>query len=101
MHVLLRDSEALTCENGTPAQPNLLQSLVRFSLVGRGLHAVRFFVEGSWLTVLVDDLIPVSASGQPIFGRCRQPHHIWVQIFEKAFAKLCGSFQAIELVPTW
>jgi len=35
---------------------------VRFSLVAQGVHAVRFFVEGSWLTVVVDDLIPVSAS---------------------------------------
>jgi hypothetical protein len=78
------------------AKPKLLQSLVDFSWVEKGLHAIRFFVEGEWVTVVVDDLIPVDALERPVFGRCRQPHHIWVQIFEKAFAKLCGSFQAVE-----
>ena len=78
------------------AKPHLLQSLVRFSWVEKGLHAIKFFVEGDWITVVVDDLIPVDAAGRPVFGRCRQPHHIWVQIFEKAYAKLCGSFKAVE-----
>ena len=62
----------------------------------KGLHAIKFFVEGDWITVVVDDLIPVDAAGRPVFGRCRQPHHIWVQIFEKAYAKLCGNFRAVE-----
>ena len=78
------------------AKPNLLQSLVRFSWVEKGLHAVRFFVEGSWVTVVIDDLMPVDTHGLPVFGRCRTPDHIWVQVFEKAFAKLCGSYQAVE-----
>ena len=52
------------------AKPNLLQSLVRFSWVEKGLHAVRFFVEGSWVTVVVDDVMLVDTHGLPVFGRC-------------------------------
>lgn len=44
------------------------------------LQAVCFFVEGDWITVVVDDLIPCDAGGIPIFGRCKDPHHVWVQV---------------------
>ena len=53
---------------------------MHFSWVEHGIHAIRFFVEGRWLTVVVDDLIPVDMGGHPVFGRCRQAHHIWVQV---------------------
>jgi hypothetical protein len=36
---------------------------VRFSWVAKGLHAISFFVEGSWVTVVVDDLLPVGKEG--------------------------------------
>jgi hypothetical protein len=61
-----------------------------------GLYAVRFWREGKWRIVIVDDRIPVDAAGRPCFAQL--PEHgceIWVLLAEKAFAKLNGSYEAI------
>jgi hypothetical protein len=61
-----------------------------------GLYAVRFWREGQWRIVIVDDLIPCNSSGRPCFAQL--PEHgceIWVLIAEKAFAKLNGSYESI------
>jgi hypothetical protein len=56
-----------------------------------GLYAVRFWREGQWRIVIVDDRIPCNASGRPCFAQL--PEHgceIWVLIAEKAYAKMNG-----------
>ena len=61
-----------------------------------GLYAVRFWREGKWRIVIVDDYIPCNAAGRPCFAQL--PEHgceIWVLIAEKAFAKLNGSYESI------
>ena len=61
-----------------------------------GLYAVRFWREGRWHIVVVDDRVPVNSSGRPCFAQL--PEHgceIWALIAEKAFAKLNGSYEAI------
>jgi len=62
-----------------------------------GVYAVRLWRGGAWRIVVVDDWIPVGASGQPVFaqlpsGSCE----FWPLIAEKAYAKLNGSYEAIE-----
>ena len=62
-----------------------------------GRHCVRVWQQGTRTEVVVDDLIPCDpSSSQPIFARCRRPSGFWVQIVEKAFAKLHGSYGSLS-----
>lgn len=45
--------------------------------------------------VTIDDFVPMRG-GKPVYGRCRDPKEMWVPLVEKAYAKLHGSYQAIE-----
>lgn len=76
-----------------------------------GLYAVKFFVNGFWVTVVVDDYLPCKFEGnqwQPIFARSMDQQHadypgidcLWVPLVEKAWAKLHGSYEAIALGST-
>jgi calpain len=64
-----------------------------------GVYAVRFWRSGRFHVVMVDDFIPVDKYGEPAFAKSHQTNgtvEIWALIAEKAFAKLNGSFAAIE-----
>ena len=56
-----------------------------------GIYAVRFFREGKWHNVIVDDYIPCNARGMASFA---QPPltgaEVWAMLAEKAYAKLNG-----------
>ena len=71
-----------------------------------GLYAVKMFVNGMWITVVVDDYLPCKLEGkhwQPVFARSMEDclgndagsKCLWVSIVEKAWAKLHGSYEAI------
>ena len=62
------------------SKPGLLLRNLEFAWVHAGVYMVRFWVAGEWIPVVVDDLIPCGASGAPIFGRCRDPRHVWVPV---------------------
>ncbi|CAE7506301.1 Capn9 [Symbiodinium sp. CCMP2456] len=60
-----------------------------------GLYAVRFWQDGAWRIVVVDDRLPCRGHNKLIFAGA--PHDsFWVAIVEKAFAKLNGSYRAIS-----
>jgi calpain-15 len=70
-----------------------------------GLYGVKFFINGSWATVVVDDRIPCAqlAPGvwAPVFaspkrhsGQKEGEKEVWPMIFEKARAKLHSSYEA-------
>lgn len=63
-----------------------------------GVYAVKFFVDGRWRWVLVDDLVPVDADERPVFARVRAAATpcLWPLLLEKAAAKLHGSYQALD-----
>jgi hypothetical protein len=55
-----------------------------------GVITSRFFKDGEWLEVVVDTLVPVNEHGTPVYGRCADGGQHWVQLLEKAYAKLHG-----------
>ncbi|XP_035546062.1 calpain-type cysteine protease DEK1-like isoform X2 [Juglans regia] len=61
-----------------------------------GIYTVRFCIQGEWVPVVVDDWIPCEAPGKPAFATSRKCNELWVSILEKAYAKLHGSFEALE-----
>jgi uncharacterized OB-fold protein len=79
------------------SRPHVFASLIiPTGLAHIGLYAVRFYKNGSWRTVVVDDRIPCGHTGMPIFGKNNNEQEIWVPIIEKAYAKLHGSYMAID-----
>lgn len=62
----------------------------------RGEYKLRFYREGKWEEVTIDDRIPCGADGKPVFGHCKDPEEIWVLLIEKALAKLLGTYEALD-----
>ena len=65
-----------------------------------GLYAVRFWIASlcEWRIVLVDDYVPINPKTK-WFAFSRPAKHtaeVWVAIVEKAYAKLCGSYAALD-----
>ncbi|GLJ45014.1 hypothetical protein SUGI_0947480 [Cryptomeria japonica] len=61
-----------------------------------GVYTVRFCIQGEWVPVVVDDWIPCESRGKPAFATSRKVNELWVSILEKAYAKLHGSYEALE-----
>ncbi|XP_039143168.1 calpain-type cysteine protease ADL1 [Dioscorea cayenensis subsp. rotundata] len=61
-----------------------------------GIYTVRFCIQGDWVPVVVDDWIPCESLGKPAFATSRNGNELWVSILEKAYAKLHGSYEALE-----
>lgn len=61
-----------------------------------GIYTVRFCIQGEWVPVVVDDWIPCESPGKPAFATSRKLNELWVSILEKAYAKLHGSYEALE-----
>ncbi|XP_064097877.1 calpain-A-like isoform X1 [Macrobrachium nipponense] len=60
-----------------------------------GLVVCRFWRFGEWVSVCVDDRLPTK-DGEILFARSSDPTEFWVAILEKAYAKLHGSYEAME-----
>ena len=50
---------------------------------------------GDWIDVTIDDLFPCSPFGEPLFAGCPR-NELWVMLLEKAYAKLLGSYYALN-----
>ncbi|KAK8943955.1 hypothetical protein KSP40_PGU018953 [Platanthera guangdongensis] len=61
-----------------------------------GVYTIRFCIQGEWVPVVVDDWIPCEAPGKPAFATSKKRNELWVSILEKAYAKLHGSYEALE-----
>ena len=61
-------------------------------------YACRFFRNGEWITVTVDDSVPVKA-GSVVYGRCRDDSCMWVSVVEKAYAETYGGYGASSPPP--
>ena len=68
----------------------------------KGIYCFRFFKNFKWRYVIIDDRLPCHAVYNPnqtkklIFAHCRQDNEFWVPLIEKAYAKIHGSYFAIE-----
>ena len=64
------------------------------------LFVFRFFKQGKPVFVIVDNMIPtyelVDGTPRPFFARCGNPLLFWVQLVEKAYAKLHGRYYALH-----
>lgn len=65
-------------------------------LLPSGVYQVRLCLQGSWRVVTVDSFIPVNGyTGKPAFTSCRR-RQAWALLLEKAAAKACGSYAALQ-----
>jgi calpain-15 len=62
-----------------------------------GCYAMYFYINGEVKEVVVDDYFPYDTHKQTwAFSRSNKDNEIWVLLLEKAWAKICGSYQRIE-----
>ncbi|XP_068605145.1 calpain-10 [Brachionichthys hirsutus] len=60
----------------------------------RGAFSFRFWQQGHWTEVTIDDRLPCIDSTL-CFSRCLSPNAFWVALLEKAYAKLHGSYERL------
>eukprot|EP00941_MAST-03F_sp_MAST-3F-sp1_P000681 g681.t1 len=76
--------------------PELIKRLlITTSFSEQGVYAVRLCYGGQWRVLMLDDWLPCSETGRPVFAAPAADGALWVALLEKAFAKLHGSFAAI------
>ena len=76
----------------------LLKRLIKTGSVELGLGFVTFemYSFGEWVETTVDTLLPCDENGEPLFAHCKDPGEMWVPFLEKAYAKLYGSYEALD-----
>lgn len=66
-----------------------------------GVYTCRFYVNGEWVEVITDSLIPCIRNNytgdfNPAYGRSSKINEMWIPLVEKAFAKAVGSYEAVS-----
>lgn len=61
-----------------------------------GVYRLSLFVTGRWQTITVDDYIPCHLKGGPFFSTITGSSTIWLNVLEKALAKVHGAYRYLE-----
>lgn len=61
-----------------------------------GIYRLSLYVQGRWQTITIDDYIPCSANGSPFFISIAGTGSIWLNLLEKACAKVFGGYKYLE-----
>eukprot|EP01006_Ploeotia_vitrea_P026361 TRINITY_DN59350_c0_g1_i1.p1 TRINITY_DN59350_c0_g1~~TRINITY_DN59350_c0_g1_i1.p1 ORF type:complete len:707 (-),score=100.53 TRINITY_DN59350_c0_g1_i1:107-2227(-) len=77
-------------------RPDLLQNLIVEAHPDQAVYEFRFFKEGAWVTVAVDDYVPIADWDAPLLARSKDDGEVWVPLLEKAYAKLHGHYQCLN-----
>lgn len=78
-------------------RPKLLRKIfVSSALANRGIYTLKFYKDGRWIFVHVDDLVPLNRSGTPMFAHGDNKNETWVILVEKAYAKLHGCYENLK-----
>ena len=80
-------------------RPDLLAKVVSAYYPEYGFAQFRFFKNGRWHTVTIDDNLPVDALNDLCFSRSTVPTDVFIPLIEKAWAKLHRCYEALDAGP--
>ena len=78
-------------------RPDLLETLVAYQDEYIPLEAMRFFVDGAWKTVVVDDQMPCHGKLKLAYSSNAEPRDGPVCMISKGLAKLYGCYELLKI----
>ncbi|KAJ6242858.1 calpain-15 [Anaeramoeba flamelloides] len=94
---MLGDCYLLSSLSVLTLHPKLMENIFVYSKNEKyGFFIVKLFFNDKWEYVLIDDYFPCKSNLKSAFGHSNDPLELWVQVLEKAYAKIFGSYMAIE-----
>eukprot|EP01029_Cantina_marsupialis_P029559 TRINITY_DN781842_c0_g1_i1.p1 TRINITY_DN781842_c0_g1~~TRINITY_DN781842_c0_g1_i1.p1 ORF type:complete len:634 (-),score=159.92 TRINITY_DN781842_c0_g1_i1:162-2063(-) len=75
---------------------HLNHCMVADNKLEEGIVTIKFYKEGIWRNVHVDDQIPCNVSTKPLYAFSSQHNEMWPLFMEKAYAKLHGCYENLN-----
>ena len=92
----LGDCYLLGAISALAQRPKLIERLFLSKVANNeGIYGVWINDTGDWRLVTVDDYFLCHQLGGPVYSKCND-HELWVLLLEKVYAKIHGSYAAIE-----